>query len=88
MRRQAAERAIVQQRDEALRARDAALAERQRQLVGLREGMFLCGLQRTLAKGTGGGGGRFWAGGNETLLCVVRLLCGVCTVWRCVLRGV
>ena len=37
-------------------ARDAALAERQRQLVGLRAGMFLCGLQRTLAKGTGWGG--------------------------------
>jgi hypothetical protein len=49
VRRQAAERAVVRQRD-------AALAERQRQLVGLRAGMFLCGSQRPLAKGTGGGG--------------------------------
>ncbi len=50
MRRQAAERASVRQRDEALLARDAALAERERQLVGLRAGMFVCGSQCTLAK--------------------------------------
>ncbi len=56
VRRQAAERAIVRQRDEALLARDAALAERQRQLVRLRAGLFSAALSARWRRGRVGGG--------------------------------